>query len=288
MNEPLADSAPLAWVEAPRRCHRDPVTAETCLWYHQVWQYLRLLGVISTIRTNTDFLTRVFRDLARTGEYRRVLISGAADYSMLAHLKCSYDQERGELDATVLDRCDTSLFLNGWYADRHQMRLDTVCANALESAPEGPFDLVCTHNFLGRFDARARRRLIARWRELLRPGGVVVTTLRIRPNDPGERSIYTDDQARHLGDRVAGLARAYRPQLDVDPDELARAVYEYAIRKGGYVIRSNREITDVFENEGFEMLLADEGQGPVEREVDRPSSTAGTDTYRMRLVARTR
>ena len=36
---------------------------------------------------------------------------------------------------------------------------------------------------------------------------------------------------------------------------------------------------------GFDVTLADEGGGLAERESDRPSSTAGLDTYRMRIVA---
>jgi len=286
--EPLAETAPIAWAEAPERCHRDPETGDTCLWYHRVWQYLRLLGIISSIRTNTDFLMRTFRDCARTGRHSRVLVSATADYSMLAHVACAYDQERSALDVTVVDRCETSLLLNRWYADRYHVALATASADVLEYATEHPFDLICTHNFLGRFDAASRGRLVAHWHALLRPGGVVVTTQRIRPNARTARNFYTNEQAHELSARVAAAARAHRPQIDVDPDELARAVYEYAIRKIGHSIRANREITDALQAEGFEVELADEGEGDAERERDRPSSTAGKDTYRMRIVARKR
>jgi hypothetical protein len=69
---------------------------------------------------------------------------------------------------------------------------------------------------------------------------------------------------------------------------LGRAVYEYARRKGGYVIRTGRELTDLFVEQGFDLRLADEGGGLAERARDRPSSTAGKDTYRLRVVARKR
>ena len=283
--EPLAESAPIAWAEAPRRCYHDPQTGDTCLWYHRVWQYLRLLGVISSVRTNTNFLTRTFRDRARTGRHPRVLVSATADYSMLAHLKSAYDQEGAVLEVTVVDRCETSLMLNRWYADRYHVALGTASGDVLDYAPERPIDLICTHNFLGRFDTASRGRLIAHWHALLRPAGLVVTTQRIRP-DRHAHSHYTAEEARALSEQVTASARAFRPRLDIDPDELGRAVYEYAIRKGAHAIRTTEEITDLFEAAGFEVELADQGEGAEERERDRPSSSAGKDTYRMRIVAR--
>lgn len=284
--EPLAESARLAWDEAPRRCP-DRYAAGTCMWYHRVWQSLRLLGVITTLRTNGDFLIRSFRDCARSGRYRSVLVSATADYAMLAHLHYAYVQEGQPLDVTVIDRCDTSLFLNRWYAERFNVSVETTRADALDYANEQPFDLVCTHNFLGRFDPESRGRLVSRWHALLRQGGRVVTTQRVRPNAPDTYAHYTDAQARKLAEQVAGVVRT-QSALRVNPDELGRAVYEYAIRKGGYVIRTNQEITDLFVEHGFEVRLADEGEGVAERERDRPSSTAGRDTYRLRIIAEKR
>ena len=286
--EPLAETAPLAWAEAPRRCYRDPQTGDTCLWYHRVWQYLRLLGVISSVRTNTNFFTRTFRDRARTGRRPRVLVSATADYSMLAHLKSAYDQEGAALEVTVVDRCETSLMLNRWYADRYQVALATASSDVVDYATEHPFDLICTHNFLGRFDTASRGGLVAHWHALLRPGGLVVTTQRIRPNTRHAHSHYTAEEARALSEQVTASARAFLPRLDIDPDELGRAVYEYALSKGAHTIRTTEEITDLFEAAGFEIELADQGEGAEERERDRPSSSAGKDTYRMRIIARKR
>jgi hypothetical protein len=284
--EPLSESAPVAWAAAPQLCHRDPGTGESCASFHRVWQYLRLLGVITSIRTNTDFLMGRFRERARTGSCSRVLISATADYSMLAHLTRAYDAEHATLDATVVDRCETALLLNRWYADRYRVRLTTVSCDALKYRTEHPFDLLCTHNFLSRFDAFGRKQLVARWGALLRPGGVVITTQRVRPNAREARNVYTDEEARSLLERVMAATR-HQP-LDVNTDELCRTVYAYAMRKDGYVIRTMAEVVDLFEHEDFDIELADEGGGPAERRRDRPSSPAGEDTYRMRIVARRR
>jgi SAM-dependent methyltransferase len=247
-----------------------------------------LLQVVTTVGTNHGFLDRTFRALARTREHRRVLIAGTADYAMLARVKAAYDAETQPLDVTALDLCETPLWLNRWYADRFGFTLNTVCADALAFATTDPFDLICTHNFLGRFDDEERRRLVARWHALLRPGGAVVTTLRIRPQSQQQRVTYDAARARTFAARVSACAQAWPATLDVTPDELAAAAYEYAVRKNSYSISSNEMVTALFEREGFDIVLADQGGGREERERDRPASTAGIDTYRMRLIARKR
>jgi hypothetical protein len=283
--EPLVESAPLAWADAPTLCFTD-AEGRSCAWYHQVWQYLRLLGVISSVRTNTDFLVNAFRDAPGEGKSLKALISGSADYSLLAHLKQACDLDHRQLDVTVVDRCPTPLRLNDWYGGRVGMTVDTRRADVLDFAVERPVDLIATHNFMGRFDAHGRRRLVARWSAWLKPGGRVVTTQRIRPNSERTEARYSESEARELSQRVGDLARTH-DAIGVDPVELAAAVYTYAIRKGAYVIRTDREILDPLLEQGFEIVQADEA-GSSERLRDRPSSSAGTDTYRLRVIARKR
>jgi hypothetical protein len=280
-DEPLEASAPVAWALAPRSCAGDPASAGTCLWYHRVWQYLRLLDIITSIRTNTPFLLSTLERLAPT--HPRVLISGSADYGMLAHVRTAFGSR--PLDVTMLDLCPTSVAMNRWYAERFGMTLTPITGNALAVQAERPFDLICTHNFVGRFDIERRQELVDRWHAVLRPGGVVVTTQRVRPGSRARKSSYSDDEARELADRVAQAASTYAGPLGATPAELHRATYEYALRKTSYVIASPSEITVPFERAGFDVTLADEGGGLAEREADRPSSTAGLDTYRMRIIA---
>ena len=279
-DEPLAESASVAWALAATHC-ANPQSADTCFWYHRVWQYLRLLDIITSIRTNTPFLLTTLQRLAAS--HPRVLISGSADYAMLAHLRQAYGSH--PLDVTMLDRCATSVAVNQWYADRYGMAMAPVCGDALAVETDRPFDLVCTHNFVGRFAPAARQRLIDRWHAVLRPGGVVVTTQRVRPGERGLRSSYSETAARALAEKVVEAAKAYAGPIGVPLDELGEAACEYARRKGAYAIRSAAEIVDAFARAGFEVNLADEGGGQAERESDRPSSTAGLETFRMRIIA---
>jgi SAM-dependent methyltransferase len=288
-DEPLIESAPLAWREAPARCFRDAESGTSCRAYHQVWQYLRLLGFISAVRTNGNFFIQQFATLATRGRHPRVLVSATADYSMLAHVASAYTAARQQVRVTVADRCGTSLFLNRWYAERHGLPLETVQGDLLTLESAEAFDVVCTHSVLGRFESQARAQLVARWHTVLRPGGVVLTTQRIRPGDTAIRSRYSDAEAHALAASVAAAARASAVPLGVEAAALEDAVFAYARQKGGYVIGSTRSITDLFEETGFEVLVADQGGGVAERARDRSSSPrASADTFRMRLVARKR
>jgi SAM-dependent methyltransferase len=285
VDEPLAVSAPLAWARAPDLCPPADEPRHQCVWYHRVWQYLRLLDVITSVRTNADFLISFFRERARRGGYRRVLIAAGADYSLLAHVAHAYRLERAPLSVTFIDRCGTAVFLNRWYADRMGIDLETCVTDAIEYTAAEPFDVICSHNFLNRFLPDERIRLLTRWHESLRKGGVALTTQRIRPNATYERDSYGPSGARALAAQVERAARAYEDDLGVDPAELGAAVYEYAIRKGGWVIRTNEEVSRAFEVAGFHVDRADFGGGAEERARDKPSSKAGPDTYRMRIVA---
>ena len=286
VQEPLAESAPLAWTEAPRRCATSR-SGESCAAYHRVWQYLRMLEIISSTRINSEFLLQTFRERARTHRYPRVLVSATADYSMLAHLRCAYLAERAPFQPAVIDRCDTALFLNEWYAGRYGFPVHTTRVEIEDFAPEEQFDLVCTHNFLSRFDPVSRRRVVECWHGLLRQGGIVVTTQRVQPDATAERNVHTEEGARALSARTLDAARAYPRPLGVDAGELAKAAFEYAMKQQTFVIRSNGDLVDLFKTAGFDLELADEGGGAAERERDRPLFPR-RHSYRMRIIARKR
>lgn len=239
--EPLAESAPLARRLALAHCR--PTDAGGCAWYHGAWQYLRLLGLITSLDADGPFFADAFRRLPARA---RVLISATADYGLLAHVLAA----QPEADITVLDLCPTPLLLNRWYAERAGRTVQTVAADVLDYRPVAPFDLVCSHSFLGRFSAGERPRLIAAWRRLVRPGGRIVTVKRVRSRDLRETTHATADDARTFAARVRRAATE-RPPPDLSPDELEGMAAAYAARKGDYVIRSAAELRALFADGGL-------------------------------------
>lgn len=281
----LRISAPLAWRLAGETCCDDPDSANYCSFYHRLWQYLALLSVTTSIRTDSAFLIGKFRDLARDGNFSRVLVSGTADYAMLAHILWAYGLEDAPVDVTVLDICQSPLAQNRWYAERRGQEIECVQADILEfSAPAG-FDVICSHSFLGWFGPPQRRRLVAKWFETLRPGGEVVTAKRLQNHPPDSVRPLTAGEAAKFRDRVYRAASETRIALGVAPDELAAAAGQYGEAWAHYHIRSEQALRDLFEEAGFQVLQMDM-DGSERRPDDRPLNPGLKKGGRLRIVAR--
>jgi SAM-dependent methyltransferase len=284
VDEPLAESAPLAWEKAPALCWRDPETGVGCEAYHRAWQYRRLLGLITTVGTDGDFLLERFSSLARGGAHRRVLVAGTADYGMLAHLAAAYRSEGAPLEVTVVDRCATPLMLNRWYGERRSLPVETLQANLLDLPIGRAFDLVCTHSLFGRLTKEDRERVVGAWHAQLRPGGLVLTTQRIRPGAATSVLVLDENAARAVGAAAENAARAF-PVPGPSPEELGRVVAEEVRGRVSHLLRAQEEALDPFVRQGFtieEARVPDADQ----RGRDRPASLAGSDSHRLQIVAR--
>jgi len=251
VDEPIRESAPLARWIAERLCQVDPATGESCAWYHGFRQYLRVLGLAITPAHHAGFLKDAFGAAAPRGSRVRVLVSGAIDYSMFAHVLWACRSNGVTADVTVVDICDTPLFLNLWYARRVGVPVNTVRVSILTHEADGAYDFVCTNAFFGQFPPSQRPALMAQWRNLLKPGGQVITVTPFRPGSQAERVGFTPDEGRALHDAVLRAAQAQPGALDIPPDEVARRAESFAARMKVYPVRSLDEIRDLFEQGGF-------------------------------------
>jgi hypothetical protein len=249
--ELLVVAAPQALAWSRELCRRVNPSGRTCAAYHGIWQYLRLLGIINPPWEDVPFFREAFGAAARRGQ-RRVLVAGCADYAMPAVVQWSFALEGAQPDLTVLDYCETPLRLNEWYAERHGGALRTVACDLLDYRPERPFDIVCTHSLFGLFSPTARHALIARWQELLVPGGIVVTVNRIAPGAP-DLERFTDAQALEFRERVRreALAQQDRLQLAIGPEELAALADGFVAQNVVHAVRSESELVKLFESGGF-------------------------------------
>jgi SAM-dependent methyltransferase len=279
--EPLEESAPLARRLAPSLCRRDPATGESCAWTHGFWQYLRLMGLASGPGRHEKFFRGAFdRVEARSGA-PRVLISGTADYSMLAHVLGAFRARSIEPEVTVLDLCETPLALSRWYAERVACRIRTWRGDVLAYRESGEFDAVCTHSFLSYFSPESRPDLLARWRELLRPGGRAITVNALRPGPTSERVGLSRAQALALRENVQRWAEANRSTLQFEPLDLVREAEIYAARLGFWRVQSGEEIRGLLERSGFrvDQLTCGPAVLPLgpRSEVTGPTSPANTE-----------
>jgi len=241
-DELLGLSAPLAFAWAARHC------ASTCRWHHGIWQYLRILGLVSSAARHREFFESVFTPLAGDGGYRRVLVSGAADYGMLDVVMRAYGAAALELSA--LDVCPTPMKTCQWYAAQQGISVTTAVGDILAFEAAAPFDIVCSHSFLQFFTPAARTDLMARWHRLLRPGGKVVTVSRIA--GAGETADgFGAAKGAQFHARVLQEAERSRARLGIAPDILADHAAHYIAGAARHRLSSLDEAERLFRAGGF-------------------------------------
>ncbi len=283
-DEPITLSAPLARAFALKHCPTNSVTGLDCAWYHGLWQYLRALDLVTTPRHNADFYSNVFRSLARSKAYARVLVSGTADFGMPAHVMWSYRQENAPLALTVVDRCETPLRLTRWYAEARSVAVATTATDILEYGAESSFDVICTHSFLGRFAPDDRVALIAKWRDLLRPGGKVVTVKRVRPEAARARVRFTPEQAKVYREAVWDGVGRIHPIVGMQ-EALDAHLEQFISHRGTHPINSADEVIEAFRCTGFRLDRVETVRIARKRMVPIPGSRDPSATPHLQIVA---
>ena len=272
LSQPLRTSAPLAHAWSRQLCG-------SCGWYHGAWQYLRLAGVISGITAEAEFFETALRNLAGAGGSTRVLVAGSADYGMLAEVIDSYRVAGVRPEISVLDRCETPLRLNHWYA--RQFDLDPVLyrADLFDLVVERPYDVICTHSFFS-FVAPERHVDLARcWYSLLRPGGYVVTSQSVRPRYEGETIRFTPSQVEEFAERASVAGQT----IDAPIREMAQ---RFAENKSGYVVRDESHLRQAFIDAGFDLAHFVPADATTQGK-HRPANPDGSDSWsRIQIVAR--
>lgn len=286
IDEPLSLSAPLAARLASELCAKHPSSHRDCAWYHGAWQYFRLLDLVATPQDHTSFFLQALTTLARGDRHRRILICGSADYSMLAHVARAYRGASTPPAITVVDICETPLFLNRWYAARLDMSVQTHRSDILEYGAATPFDVICTHSFLGNFPPACRQELIATWSKLLRPGGKLLTINRIRSSVEEPSIGFTGEQARTFEHKVLRAAERHRQSLPMEPEQLRELARVYAEQKRTYPVRSSDELAELLVSNELE-LDCFQSEAPCDSIDDRdagPGVRARPGEY-LRIIA---
>lgn len=237
---------------AAQLCRRDSASGESCAWYHGLWQDLRVIGLAASPERQTQFFLDAFHEFAKGPGRLRVLISGAADYSILACVLWACVENAIEVDVTVVDWCETPLLLNTWYAEWAGRSVATVRADILEYQPDRPFDVICSHSFLGQFTRDRRPGLVRQWARLLRPGGMVLAVNRLRPTDGPRELKFSPVEAREFCVQVAlriGRIPALSPH---DRQQIVRRARIYVERSQTYSLAAE-ELASLFEQNGFQI-----------------------------------
>jgi len=274
--EPLAESAPLAWRLAEEQCRG-------CAWNHGLWQYLRLLGLVTSPSHQPGFYREALAGVDAPSP--RVLVSGAADYAMLAVVLDAFRARKAQPRVTVIDLCETPLALSRWYAERFSARIETRAADIRDYEPQELFDAVCSDNFFGRFRHEERAAVVAKWKALLRPAGIAVTASRVRPGE-GTAAVRFDAAQRQAFCDAVRRAADSRPDLEKQADAIAARAALYAEKHFTYPLAGVDELRELFTGAGFRIEQLDTAQAAAgNRQAASGPSVRGFQSY-ARLVAR--
>ena len=271
-SEPLSTTAPVARHLARSAC------VPGCEPYHGLVVHLRLLGVVAAPDRHAEFYREAIGDAAADGA-RDVLIAGAADHGMFSQVRRAFDGSGTAPRITQIDRCPTPLMLTAWLAAALGVPIATAVADAERYVPEEPVDLVVTDSLLTLLGPEGRRRALGAWRSSLRPGGRVVTSMRIAGRVRPSGTAATDAFVRWVLERAAetdGL-------LDLTAEELGAATRRYADAPISLApVRSTDELVAAVEDAGLRVERLDLQELPGRA----PEDAAGPGIHRTESYAR--
>lgn len=252
--EPLAESASLARDWAAAHCVCD-ATGSRCDAYHGFWQTMRLMHLGATLgghpRQYLEAIARWAAQVPPHGAARRVLISGCADYSMLAHLWHASAAAADAMHVTVLDICATPLQLNDWLAQRQGRSVLTVCEDILAHQPGTGYDLIITSSFLGYFSPQLRPALFRAYRRLLRDGGWLVFSNRLREAPEQVPVGFTPEQAGQFADLAQRLSTDLPAPAALEPARARAMALAFARHTRSYPLASAQTIARLAEDAGL-------------------------------------
>lgn len=251
LQEPLVLSAGLMNDVAPSLCTSDQVDPMNCTWYHSAWQYLRILNMVSTPSWHATFYRTELRNLISSRRGGKTIITGAADYSMLAYVIQAMEESHLKGEIVVLDKCPTPLLACRWYAKRQGYEIAVVQRDVLSDLPtlQQKFDLVCTDAFLTRFTEKQAVDVAASWNKLLVKGGKLITTVRIHT---GSMTSQEKEMAVLNFRRKAILgARRWYPFIGKSPEEIGQMAEVYARKITSENLGGQQQIAKVIQDRGF-------------------------------------
>lgn len=267
LREDICLSAPFAYFLSSILCDTAAQSACNCASYHSLWQYLNLFELVSNPSWHEDFYLETLDEFAGRAEYSEILISGSADYTLLAYLIKTFGEKNKNLKVTVLDICSTPLFLCKWYAEKMSFPINAVAGDILTYRFNQPFDLIVADGFLTQFPIDLKEGIVRKWAAGLRPGGRLVTTMRVKL-DAGQQSQKSQFPMESFYALAYDKAQQWKEYVAINPDDFVREVRKYIEEQELFpLFKSEEEIRNLFGRNGFQI---------IDFQIGGPAQSAGT------------
>jgi len=258
----LRKSAPFMHSLSSFTCKGGRLDEEDCSWYHGAWQYLRALNVVSAPTWHKDFYKGTLGDFLRSRNEANILISGTADYSLLATLlwiSKSIDNSVS-IKVFVLDSCLTPLIICRWFSNFTDTNIKTIHQNILAVSSRYSFDLIISDAFITRFEGSAKGRVIKKWYKLLKPAGSIITT--IRKEDCSTKITHSKKEINKFTQKVEKeLSNLPTKTFGISDEKtvVTRLARKYVQNMTSHPIESSKQAKELFKEAGFSDLLVDIG-----------------------------
>lgn len=219
----LIKSADMLYNIAKDNC-KNGIVDENCFWYHSIWQYLRIMDVVSSPTWHNNFYIEQLSNALKNEGSNNILISGTADYSMLAYVISCVKERKVKANIYVLDTCKTPLIACEWYGKEENIEITCINKNILDYCNNNFFDIICTDAFLTRFSNENAQLVINKWYNLLKINGKIITTVRIHKIN--ETNNYSNME--NFINRIRNNYEYYKNDIKISLDELLVKAELYA------------------------------------------------------------
>lgn len=256
LKEPLSSSADYCYNIAKKICSKDYIDKTSCVWYHSIWQYLRLLDLVSSPEWHSEFYIENMLNIFERIISPKILISGTADYSMLAYIIHCCKLSNNSAEIYVLDLCNTPLEMCKWYAKREDININVINADLFSyDFGDNKFDIICTDAFLTRFNENQIINIIAIWKKLLSYDGCIITTIRVRENKSKKDSNLSPDGLKQKYIKEACLRyEKWKYFLNISREELKSAATLYVNNMSSNNFGNTKEVLKLLEECGGNII----------------------------------
>lgn len=269
-------AAEAAWNLSASHCNTD------CKTYHKIRPLLRCLGLSAEPADQAAFFNSSMTEALHLGA-RDILVCGTSDTAMPELILTIAYAASFPVRLHIVDVCQTPGELAKRCIQPEPSSLRTETSDILCWAPADQFDVIVTHSLLGQFSPETRPALFAKWHQLLRPDGRVITVNRIKTF--GEVRSYDNATAEALAHEVVKKYKDGKLNTNIAPEELHGAVMDYCENRASFAVSSTKQIMDLCTGAGLEILTLDAQKGKSRSAGLRGPALPDGATY-CHLVAR--
>lgn len=251
LQEPLMMSADMVSEVASVLCTHDHMDTEGCYWYHSIWQYLRLMNMVSTPSWHHDFYMNEIPNSVESISNPNILISGAADYSSLSYVIQALANSKKQVKYDVLDLCRTPLFACEWYAKRVNADVSIMQKSIFELNMKEKYDLICTDAFLTRFTKSDLIKILSNWYNALKPNGQIVTTVRIHDDNHICPETPKPENVKQFKEKARKRSKLWVAVINYSDEEIEKKAEIYAQKMHSNCLGTKEDILNAFKSVGF-------------------------------------